>query len=107
MTHFCFFQALISSTFFRLYSLVIVCLFVILVDLLCSVWRPSGEPKSEIKAPFCPDAPRRVPGGIRDPCLVDLGSILDAFLDAFSMISCCALAVCLIWEMYEMCKSSV
>ena len=38
------------------------CFFVILVDLLSSVWRPFGEPKGEIKAPFSPDAPGSVPG---------------------------------------------
>lgn len=57
-----FFRALISNTFFRLSVFDMLCFFVILVDALGSVWRPSGKPKGEIKAPFSPDAPRRVPG---------------------------------------------
>ena len=76
--------------------------FVILVDLLGSICRSSEEPKGEIKTPFSPDAPRRVPGRDSGPIFLDLGGISDVFLDMFSMISCRALAVCLIWERYEM-----
>ena len=57
-----------------------------LVDLLGSVWRPSGEPKGEIKVPFSPDAPRRVPGRDLGPILLDLDSIWDVFLNLFSVI---------------------
>ena len=43
---------------------------------LGSIWRFSGQPKSQIKVPFSPEAPRKAPGrdsgSIVDPCLVDL-----------------------------------
>ena len=38
-------------------------------SLLAFVWRLSGEPKSEIKAPFSPDASRRVPWSNSGPIL--------------------------------------
>ena len=56
------------------------------MDPLGFVWRPSGEPKNEIKPPFCPDAPRRVPGRDSGPIFGGFRIILDVFLDLFSMI---------------------
>lgn len=78
-----FFQALISSAFLDDGSFDILCFFVILVALLGFVWRPSGEPKGEIKALFSPDAPRR---GIQGPFGEDLGGIWDVCVCLFSMI---------------------
>ena len=51
----------------------------IVVDLLGSVWRSSGESKNEIKTPFSPDASRRVPGK-------DSGPIFNGFRKYFGCI---------------------
>ena len=58
--------------------------FMILGVPLGSIWRPSGELKSQIKAPFSPEAPRRVSGK-------DLGTNLDGF----QSYVCICLTLCL------------
>ena len=56
------------------------------MDLLGSVWRSSREPKSEIKAPFSPEAPRSVPGKDSVPIFSRFGRYFDVFWDLFSMV---------------------
>ena len=72
---------------------------------LDSVWRAFGELKSQIKAPFSPEAPRRVPGR-------DLGSILGGvrsyfcvsltlFWMFFGLSFSIAFYIGYVWNVYE------
>ena len=77
------FKCILLTMFFD-----ILCLFVLLVDPLGSIWLSFREPKGDIKAPFSPDVPRRVSGrdsgvifgGFKTYFGCIFGSVFDDFL---------------------------
>jgi hypothetical protein len=86
-----FFSGIEFKCSFRPCVFDILCFFVIWVDPLGFVWRPSREPKSEIKVHFSPDASRGVPwsnpgpifGGFRRYLGCTFGFVFNDFLVVF------------------------
>ena len=73
---------------------------------LGSILGSFGVPKNQIKAPFSPEGPRRVPGWVLGVIFDDFGShvrcMFDNMLDVFGG---CVLAVFFTQQMYEMCMN--
>ena len=63
-------------------SLFVFLLFLMVFEVhLGSILGPFGEPKNQIKAPFSPEGPRRVPGRVLGVIFSDLGSHFRCIFD--------------------------
>ena len=76
-----FFEVLILGVFLGPSFFVFLWFFMIFEVPLGSILGLFGEPKNQIKAPFSPEGPRRVPGRVLDVIIDDLGSNFRCIFD--------------------------